>query len=131
MTDKKKPPEAAQSFKSVCVIENSADGKGIRATAYGNDGKVVATGKDFVSGSIMSNFIDNMQELVSVGGQVIGDSYAQGREKNFATFKEGGITLNVAKGLCDVSTVDHGGVPEGTMRMGVVLKDVPFTAPKP
>lgn len=125
MTDPKKP-EVSKSFKSVCLVEDDPAGKGIKVTAFGNDGKPLASGKDFVEkGTIMSNFIDNMQELLSVGGRAVGDSTALGRKEG-ATYQEGGIALNVAKGICDVSTVDRGGNPEGTMRMGVVLKNPAF-----
>ncbi len=126
MTDPK-TPEASKSFKSVCLVENNPKGSGIQVTAFGNDGKPLAHGEGFVKkGKIWDDFIDNMQELVSVGGKVTGDSYALGRGQNSATYKEEGITLNVAKGLCDVTTVDRGGVTEGTMRMGVVLKGASF-----
>jgi hypothetical protein len=126
MTDPVKP-QVSRTFKSVCLVEDSPDGKGIKVTAYGNNGVALASGKDFVKkGIIWDDFIDNMNDLITVGGKATGDSYALGRKSGDATFREGGIALNVSKGICDVSTVDRGGVPEGTMRMGVVLKNPSF-----
>lgn len=132
MTEKTKP-ELKGTFQNTCLVGNKPDGKGIEVIAFGKDGKIIATGDDFKkSGLLYDSFAENMLDLLGSGGKAKGDSYAAGRGQYDATYKEGGLAINVAKGICDVSTVDRGGVPEGTTRLGVTLKDVPFkVSPSP
>ena len=127
MTDPK-TPNVSRSFKDVCVVENAPNGKGIQVTAFGKDGQTLATGKDFVKQGLWDDFIDNMNDLVSVGGKVVGDSYTVGNGKYGATYKDGGIKLDVAAGSCEVTTVDAGQISNKPVQLGVALKDVPFTA---
>jgi len=119
-------PDLKSTFKNTCVVGNSPDGKGIQVLAFGKDGNLIATGKDFQKPGIMGFFVQNMEDLLQSGGRATGDSYATGRGKYDATYKDDGLAINIAKGLCDVSTVDRGNIPEGTTRLGITVKDVPF-----
>lgn len=126
MTDPVKPT-ISKSFKDVCLVEDKPDGKGIQVTAYGKDGKPFATGDAFrKEGVIWDTFLDNMKDLVSVGGKATGDSHTLGNGKYGATYQDGGIKLNVPDGKCEVTTVDGGQNPNRTVTLGVQLKAPAF-----
>jgi len=138
MNDIVKPKSImAQSFKSMCLVENSPSGKGIDVTAFDASGQAFAKGKDFTSlgpfnNGVWGSFLENMSDMVGRGGKAVGDSIVLGAKKFDATQNEGCVKINLAKGQCDVTTVDGGGIPNKTVTLGVTLQGAPFAAtPKP
>lgn len=125
-------PSASKSFKDVCLVENNPTGNGIQITAFGSNGKPIATG-DAVrkEGVVWDTFLDNMRDLLSTGGKATADSHTLDNGKNAASYKDGGIKLDVAAGSCEVTTVDGGQNADKPKQLGIVLKDVPFTTAAP
>ena len=122
----------SKSFKDVCVVENKSNGQGLQVIAYGSAGRPIATGDGFKKeGIIWDSFMDNMRDLLSTGGKATGDSYSLGNGQHGATYSENGIKIDLAKGTCDVTTVDGGQNPNKPVQLGVVLKGAPFDAMKP
>lgn len=120
-------PSASKSFRDVCLVEDAPNGKGVQLTAYGSNGKPFATGDAFrKEGVLWDSFQDNLKDLLSVGGKATGDSHTIGNGKYGATYKEGGVKLDVAAGTCEVTTVDAGQNADKTRQLGVVLRGASF-----